>query len=673
MRKKFAKNCLLIILILLVGLFSSQLSADAKTVYVDTDNDHTEQDGSSPAKAFTTIQQGFSLLQPGDELVVAPGVYYERPELQVSATSADRPIWIRANPVGSVTISGMWEDGAKGLVQWNETSWDGVYVAQHGPALFGASDDTFLFRFNNVEDLVAHTLEFNSLDREQTITLQKPDYGFVADGDHIYLRLPDGADPNGRSVLLSDGADDEMEWYNLMTVHETPYVIIDGFRFLGSGTHCLWIDYDSPSVTVRNTIFEYCHLGARLPDRSLVEWSEYVYPGFRAFAEQVMRDNPAHWKDGVYHLVKDYQAAAHDGTAVFEGCLADTFWRHEPSIECEFRNNFVHETFDGECFGEFSNSESHHNVYEYNYDNHVEMESWVRQFHSENLRLHHSLFLACPMGPISHQGSHNLHGPQYVYRNVIFGYTDYGRDSWTQIKSDADRAESGIHYVNNVIWGGESSLFWNSRSNLHFRNNLFVFEEVTDLENPNEPLDSDHNGLVNLVDRPWLRGGHGLYLGSEPNLSGLNNPEELDFTLTENSSLIDQGELFSGITDNIEDGRPDIGAFEYGDEPGLEWPRPRITTFSCDPPERWNGHVPEDYCNNITDDVGEDTASSDAEVDVRDSDDVGVEDIGNNVSGDDGCQACRYTTTVSFSWRSLFLFTIFAGLGILRRRKRSLQ
>ena len=618
---------------LLVSTCHPPRVAVAKTVYVEAATGAPGNSGLTPQEALPTITEAVPLLEPGDEMVVGPGVYFENPEFYIPGADVDHPVWIRAHPLGSATISSMWEDAALGQVTWETTQWDGIYSAQHEIALFGAHDGTLLFRFNTVEDLDSTVVQFYSEMEEQVVTLDLPDYGFAADGTRIYLKLPGGGDPNTQSILLSTGGDGETGYQVPAQVSSSPYVIIDGFHIQGSGTKCLYFTDNSLYPTVRNTVFEYCVIGIRLPDHGLVEWSEYTYPGLHEFAELLSAANPLHRRDAVYHLVKEYQS--HEGTTsvLLEGCIADAFWQDRPSVDCEFRYNFIHETFDGEVIGHFSDSETHHNVYLYNYDNHIEFESFPENFHGENVRLHHSLLLSGSLGPISHQ-SDAIHGPQYVYRNVVYGLDDNGFETWTQIKSDADNATQGIHYYNNVIWGGEHALLWLSREHLRFRNNILVFTDLSDIEDIETPLDSDYNLLVNGVDVDWIRGEHGLYLGPDPDGVGFLDYGSLNFGIGGSSPAIDLGEPIPGFTDDVLDGMPDAGAFEYGEDPGSDWPRPRQTTFTCDPPERWNGDVPEDYCS---DDDDDDTAMPDDDDDsaMPDDDDDSASDDDDSANDDD--------------------------------------
>jgi len=62
------------------------------------------------------------------------------------------------------------------------------------------------------------------------------------------------------------------------------------------------------------------------------------------------------------------------------------------------------------------------------------------------------------------------------------------------------------------------------------------------------------------------------------NLSGGN------FQLTSNSQPVNQGLVIPGTTDNVTDGRPDIGAYEYGQTPwipGITWDKTKGASNRC--------------------------------------------------------------------------------------------
>ena len=546
-----------------VTAYSSDEITQNRVLYVDTRNGDDSNNCLSETNACKSIQKAANKLRSTDKLIVKPGVYYESVRFDNLDSSINQPVWVLAEPRGSVRISAMWKQAAKGKVNWRDEG-EGVYSVKHGPASFASYNDVFLFRFNSV----------NELRKAQVMThsgvVNLPPYGFAIEHGKIYVRLPDDIDPNGRSILFSPPSWGEDGRQPVLEVNNSPGFILDGFYIEGSGTVCVNFDRNSKSAIVRNSIFQYCRYGVRLPDKSQVEWSEYTYPGFRDFAEKVRQLNNDQLK--IYNLVKEYHA-----NNWYEGGLATSYGKKGASNYCEFHHNFIHETFDGESLGDFENSESHHNVYYSNYDDHVEMESWAGHY-SRELRLHHNLFLSA--GLISHQNT-SLKGPQYVYRNIWYYYDEHGASSWTIIKSKAPNATGGIYYTNNLLWGITGELFWENRDQLHFRNNIFIFKRNQNWKTSTD-LDSDSNILVNDDDKPWLYGKHGMYLGTDPLILGFRDIPKLDFGLKADSIAIDAGVEIPEV-DSIGT-KVDIGPFELKNNPGLEWPRPRRTVFIEDVP-----------------------------------------------------------------------------------------
>ncbi len=139
----------------------------------------------------------------------------------------------------------------------------------------------------------------------------------------------------------------------MVWIEDAPGVILEGFQIEGAGTVGVWIGPDSPGATVRNTVFEDCVFALVLPAESLVEWTEYRYAGFYEFADELIELTGS--VSSVCELVKEYPP-----TVRYEGGLALSHtWMGEPTRDCEFRYNYLHETFDGEKLGYFSSSQSH--------------------------------------------------------------------------------------------------------------------------------------------------------------------------------------------------------------------------------------------------------------------------------------------------------------------------
>lgn len=607
MKKRQLLNFTTLVLVLGVmiscnsGLTQSKLTkVSGRQLYVSIKTGNDQANGLSAEKAFKTLPYALSKLQEGDALNIMPGEYYFSPlTIKDLPCSKGKPIVIRATPRGKAIISGAWKEAATGKVKWDKLN-DGLWSAKHAnPLLFAGWNGRFLYRYMNIEDLKkAKILLKRGWNKGKTRNGTK--YGFVWKDGTVYLKLPDGADPNGKRIIFSTPFWGEKGVSPVINVINSPGLIFDGLRIQASGVFGIKFWPASTHAIVRNCIFEYCRSGISLPSYSLVEWCEHTYPGFNQFSEELRQLNDG--KIVTYNFVKDYQP--HNW---YESGIADyAYGMKTPPVKCEFRYNFMHELFDGENLGGFNDSESHHNVYLNCYDNCVEMEGWQKGFGSENLRFHHNLLLSCPSAPISHQNPEDLKGPHYVYNNVVVGYNDHGWNPWTLIKSKCYQKGRGFYYYNNLFYMHScDELFWNEKDwpqewlkTFVFKNNIFAFEKKLGRQTGPKGSDNFFTAANNIVatpkvDKKFLKSllrNNGKYLTS-PKLIKFRNPDKLDFTLLPGSPAIDAGIKIPGFTDGFKGNAPDIGPFEFGEKIGKQWPRPRHSVFNITPPERLTGQI----------------------------------------------------------------------------------
>lgn len=602
---------------------SNTLSKDSVKTYYVSISGNDSNDCLSRNNACKTIQSAADRIRGGDKLIILQGDYYESPKFLNLGSSSTEPVWILAEPRGKVRISGAWKPAVLGQVIWNDEG-NGVYSTPYNKIaapLFAHYKNVFLPRFLTVSDLYSSRVLYRDSSNGYT-TINALHYGYTFEGGRLYIRLPrtlnnstgdlitecpaneensycesnqnlPSIDPNGESIEFSTATwENSNSPQSLISVVGSPYLIFDGFRLEGSGTFCLDFSRDSIAPTIRNTVFENCRYGARLPDSSLVEWSEYTYRGFKSFSDQLKAISTD-------KQFKTFQYAKNYLGSWWEGGLADTYGHDGTSINSVFHHNYLHHAFDGESLGDFEFSESHHNVYESNYDDHVEMESWSGASRSRELHLHHNLFLS--RGIISHQGD-SIEGPHYVYRNVYY-YNDAELPGFSVIKSKAPNANGGIFYYHNLIWTKESFLYWQASplttlDHLNFRNNIFVFKENWNKPVTGHPINSDHNIFVNDLDRDWIHGPSGQYLGSTPGSIDFRDSANLDFNINNQSPASNTGTLIPGFhndpvfNDYINGSTPDIGPFESGrDISTPDWPRPRSTVFDSSEPVRWKNAV----------------------------------------------------------------------------------
>ncbi len=586
---KILKTIPFILIMLISILFSCHPDDELiRVLYVDVENGSDDNVGTSLENAFQSITKASSVLQPGDKLILMPGIYYERSVIGELATSRDQPIQIVAEKPGETIISGVWRNAAEGKVEWKDEG-NGIFSTEKSyPSLFAWTEDNhFLYRYMELEHLKIQEIP----SRDRYGLFKGPASGFAYEEGKIYLKLPDGKNPNGKKLMFSLPSFGEEPNERLMVINSS-YVILDGIRFQGTGTY--GVTFTKPNCIIRNCIFEYCREGAALYDNSLMEWCEYSYPGLYDLVEETKQINDGNIM--IYPMVKDYHPSNWYEGSIAYPYLPDGTESRSPR-NFEIRHCFIHEAFDGLLLGGFDDSEAHLNVFQNCYDNHVEIEAWTDSGFSVNLRFHHNLLLSCPYGPISHQEPNKLKGPHYVYNNVIVGFDDHGWDPWTLIKSKCYGIGRGFYYYNNLFWVKSAIPYWNNEEwtqewlkTFDFRNNIFIFSE--EMRKPNGPEGSEiffrSGGNLMVAEKyeksileSFLRNG-GVQLNTIEEIK-FKDPSNLDFNLLSGSPAIDKGVTIEGFNEQLTN--PDIGPFEFGSEVPADWPRARKTIFTTSIPD----------------------------------------------------------------------------------------
>ena len=555
-----------------------------RTIWVDGRNGSDGNNGLSQGNAFKTIQKGANTVRGGDVMIVRPGKYYERPTFSNLGSSQNNPVWIMSEIPGQAEISGLWRAADQGTVNW-QSQGNGVYSASHGDAYSGSYKNNFLFRYKSRGDLQAGSVN----------GVSKPGYGMSPSGGQVYIRLPNNENPNGKSIQITDRFAQ-----NIVRIQNSPYLIFDGFAVSGAGNdEAITVDAGSRNVTLRNLQVTHSRMAAQLlGTNGIIEWTEYSYPKFREFVDDLL-DRNGNGNEAVYTLVKDY--FSNNGNAYLEGGLATG--AANSTDGAEFRYNYIHEVFDGERLGEFDDATTHHNVYDYNYDDHIQFEGWRGTHSGRNLRAHDNLFLNSAAVMLSHQdGSGGMQGPHYVYRNVIYVTDSKHSHPWSVIKN-LNVKNKNIYYYHNVInnvkgpnrgWGNTNWLYWDaSKGNadkLTFRNNIILFDDLT-TSNGGTPT-FNNNLLVNNRSIGKIIAGGGKYIGTNKSAIRFIDEGNLNFGLQSGSPAVNAGSpIPSSWPDSHRsqiNGAPDAGAFELGENPGSNWPRPRGTAYTTSKPDRWN-------------------------------------------------------------------------------------
>ena len=156
-----------------------------RTLYVATGGNDTNP-GTNPAAPLRTIQRAANLSQPGDLILIQPGIYRERVSVPRSGTTS-QPIVFRGNGEG-VILDGA-DEAIEAGVSWT-SSGNGVYSRVTGfPTSHVVTDLGRLYKYGSLADL-------------QSLGAGAPG-GFYFDGATLYVKFSDGSDPVSRVLYVS--------------------------------------------------------------------------------------------------------------------------------------------------------------------------------------------------------------------------------------------------------------------------------------------------------------------------------------------------------------------------------------------------------------------------------------------------------------------------------------
>lgn len=331
------------------------LDTALRVVFVDVSAGNDRNSGLAPNQAKRTIQAGVAAARPGDIVLLKPGTYREIVSVRNKRSSKRLPIWLLAEQPGTVVLSDVWREAESGDVQWRDEG-QGVFSAprRDRPYLGSYSDERgttrMLFQYDTVRDLRARSLRISSV--QGTQNHNKPLYGFASEGGRVFVRIESSSgaplNPNGRSVTFTGTFGRP-----LMSVTNTPYLIVDGIKFEGAGNaDALATDAASDHLTVRNCVFELSRRCVKVDD-FLAEWNEYTQPGFVTWAKDLLGRNPE-GTGSLFALAKAH--FSNNGNAFLEGGFAERAVAARPAERAEFRFNYLHGVFEGHRFGVFTNS-----------------------------------------------------------------------------------------------------------------------------------------------------------------------------------------------------------------------------------------------------------------------------------------------------------------------------
>jgi hypothetical protein len=581
----------------------------AVTRYVNQATGSDANDGLAATRPFKTIQQACRLVQPGDVVIVAPGVYFESPEITRTGAAA-APITFQADQVarGRVVIT-----GAVRGIRTNQAAWTlenaalGLYSTPLGylPATV-LYDDVDLFGYQSLSELQSFRVADLS-GRGQPAP--GPRHGFTWSGGKLYVRLYAGgrygstnpaahvmkvAPPRAsgyRGDVITQASD-----YNFAIKTTVPaYVVLDGFTFESPGFTGVWIQYGN--VTVRNCWFTGCRTGVR-------GWLDSENIPAQKTADVIV-ENCDYSEYPTFEDAVDVVQAAEAMSAVERAALPTFFWWHRKGgaftheiglvtsagLRWKIRGNYVHETIDGLSFlgiGNSDQTEVSGNRFERLLDNAIECEN-----HASNLRVHHN-YVIDAFEPFSYQPTSTAPFPASVrfFRNVVFTRPDV-RSFWSKpilawtpgcikIKTPSSFSSAGLDgfaaYNNTIFSPGAEAFVLNTSGslagNFKFVNNICV---TAGLQNTVPATTLPNMQFRNNFVAPGVAGQPGptaVFAGQNGRTFatyaqiGMVDADNGNFSLRTDSPAIGGGVALSELPDSS----ADVGALRGGET----WAPPRV-------------------------------------------------------------------------------------------------
>ncbi len=488
-----------------------------------------------------SLNEGLSQAQPGDEVLLRGGVYYQGELSLPRSGSADAPIVIKSAPGESAILDG----GDPAAFTWAAQG-GGVYLAAVNRA------DTHLVAVNG-----ERLYPYQSLSDLQGLSWGVP--GFYVDGTNVYVRLAGDANPNSAAMLVS------RYQYAFLIEQDYIYLLNLGFQHYGQGGYpkALYLNNASNNL-VQGCTFALNDLGIGLK---------------RASGRNVIQDNEFY--DTTFTWPWD---AVKGGSGLETGGVR--FYSPTTGRGNIIRRNTFHDYFDGfgacpaSTGGETNETDVYQNLVYNAGDDGVETDGECSNVRIWN-NTFHDVLVGISMAPV-------YTGPAYAIRNLIYR-TGQGNSSYSgyPFKFNSGYGKSGpmylFHNTADAVLPGNNGFYIKSPGSwdvIYARNNIWAGTEYAlNNANPDQPLDFDYDNLYTSNPNEFVYWGSGAnrhmhdlptfqsLTGQEPHgfnvESGFENAANGNYRLNANSALIDGGLLIPGINDDYSGAAPDIGAYEF--------------------------------------------------------------------------------------------------------------
>jgi parallel beta-helix repeat protein len=490
-----------------------------------------------------SLGEGIDQAQPGEEVVLRDGVYYEGEIWLPRSGTAGSPIVIRGY-AGETAIL----DGADPATFTWTAYGSGVYyttVNADSPHVVLA-DGERLFPYEDLGNL-------QTLSRDNTP-------GLYADGTTLYVHLAGDADPNSATMAITRYP------HAFEVAQDFVYFVDLTFRHYGQGDYAkaIYLNGGSDNLVQGCTfVSNDVGIGIKLDaHRNVIQDNEFYDTIF---------DWP--WVD-----IKEL-GRLEDGGVVF---YAYPFSGRGTVI----RRNTFHDDFDGfgacpEAIDAVTNETDVYKNVIYNMgDDGMETDGQC-----SNVRIwsntFHDVLMGISLAPV-------YDGPVYAIRNLIYR-TGVGNNSYTgsPFKFNSGYGTSGpmvlLHNTADAALPDNDGLDIREPGSwdvITTRNNIWSGTRYAiDNANPSQPLDLDYDDLYTTLagELAWWDGLPDRHLNTLAELQAATGQElhglnvdpgfadagSGDYTLDSASDLIDGGIVIPGINDDYAGSAPDIGAHEY--------------------------------------------------------------------------------------------------------------
>jgi parallel beta-helix repeat protein len=491
-----------------------------------------------------SLEEGLDQAQPGDEVVLRDGVYYQGDISLPRSGTSGAPIVIRGYDGETPVLDGADPDTFTWMAYGG-----GVYYTTVNAA------DTHLVLANG-----QRLFPYNSLTNLQSLSRGNTP-GFTTSETTLYVHLAGDADPNGVTMTVSRHSSAfTVEWQDYV------YFVNLTFRHYGQGDYAKAIFLNNAS----DNLVQGCTFASNDVGIGLKRDSHRNVIQDNAFYDTIF-DWP--WAD-----IKDV-GGLEDGGVVF---YAYPFTGRGTIV----RRNTFHDDFDGfsACPEETEAVTNETDVYE-NLVYRVGDDGMETDGRCSNVRIwgntFHDVLMGVSLAPV-------YDGPVYAIRNLIYrtGVGNSGSPG-SPFKFNSGYGQSGpmylFHNTADAALPGNNGIDIKEPGTweiIYARNNVWSGTDYA-LNNYNEtqPIDFDYDDLYTTTPGEFVYWGSGpdrhmrdlatfqSLTGQEPH--GLNVEPGFagagsgDYTLDPASDLIDAGVVIPGINADYAGVAPDVGAYEY--------------------------------------------------------------------------------------------------------------